>query len=625
MTALKMIRQQNRQKGQALLMAITILGIMLVVATAVLSYSEQSIRETRHSYRTTMALSLAEAGIDYGIRQLNLDSDFTGTSTPIQLGAGEFEVSISGSGITRELTSSAYIPQKTSYQVRKRLRADINVNNINIHFPYGVQAGEGGVYMAPNSKIIGDIYSNGSVEGTTGNSITGTAIVANDSNLLTPIEWTTYNNDFTFGQTSPVIDIAQSFTSISTETINKISLYLKKVGNPSDIAIRVFPDLGNRPLRSTLVASGTLSSAGITTTYSWAETSINNNLPMVAGLKYWIVIDSASDSNNYWQIGTDSSDGYIGNSGMTSPNWDKNPTPTWNDLNQDFNFRVFLGNSGTYIKNVDVTDDAYAHLFSDGDVGRDFFGYQFTGGSSNHDVGRDAHAKELSLCHVKGDAYADNNLCWVDGNLYPGSGEPDRSPANFPITAANIEDFKTNASVATYSGNYTPPTSPANLGPIRINGDLNLINSQYINITGTVYVTGKINFANNNVIALDPGYGTSSGIIITDQPATIANNVTFQGSGQPNTYVLVISTSNSTDPANPALDIRQNVNAAILFAPTGLVYLANNVEIKETTGYKLYLNNNARVTYELGLENVLFSTGPAGGWRMKPGTWREIT
>jgi hypothetical protein len=46
------------------------------------------------------------------------------------------------------------------------------------------------------------------------------------------------------------------------------------------------------------------------------------------------------------------------------------------------------------------------------------------------------------------------------------------------------------------------------------------------------------------------------------------------------------------------------------------------MKIREATGYKLYLDNNAEIEYEVGLEDTTFSSGPSGGWDVV--SWEEI-
>jgi hypothetical protein len=63
---------------------------------------------------------------------------------------------------------------------------------------------------------------------------------------------------------------------------------------------------------------------------------------------------------------------------------------------------------------------------------------------------------------------------------------------------------------------------------------------------------------------------------------------------------------------------------AILFAPNGAISLSNSVGLKEATALLLKIGQSATVTYESGLANASFSTGPDGSWVLKKGTWQEM-
>ena len=50
--------------------------------------------------------------------------------------------------------------------------------------------------------------------------------------------------------------------------------------------------------------------------------------------------------------------------------------------------------------------------------------------------------------------------------------------------------------------------------------------------------------------------------------------------------------------------------------------LKNSVKLKEVSGYLIEAENSAEVTYETGLANLLFTSGPSGGWNLTD--WEEI-
>ena len=51
------------------------------------------------------------------------------------------------------------------------------------------------------------------------------------------------------------------------------------------------------------------------------------------------------------------------------------------------------------------------------------------------------------------------------------------------------------------------------------------------------------------------------------------------------------------------------------------MYLSNTISIKEASAYKIQLSNSAKIIYETGLANLLFTSGPSGGYSIE--SWRE--
>ena len=143
-------------------------------------------------------------------------------------------------------------------------------------------------------------------------------------------------------------------------------------------------------------------------------------------------------------------------------------------------------------------------------------------------------------------------------------------------------------------------------------------------ITGTIYVVGNITTNNNAQVSLSSSYGSTGGIIVTDGRVILSNNVMFYGSGQPDTYVLLATTSACPSGCGGlnALEILNNVGAILVSAQSGTVHLNNNVELSEVVGNKIIVDNSATVTYILGLANSSFTSGPSGGWSIK--NWEEI-
>lgn len=263
------------------------------------------------------------------------------------------------------------------------------------------------------------------------------------------------------------------------------------------------------------------------------------------------------------------------------------------------NNSIIVAGSGNKIEKLDVGEDAQVHTCKDSNIDRD-------------------------LTYVSGGSVVN---CQVEGIT---KNQPNEiEPKNLPISLNQINEWKTEAnSGGILNENYVlADNKSGSLGPVQIGTasepkNMTIGSNSVLTLTGTVYVTGDIIINNNAVVKLSPSYGPLGGVLITDGKINIYNNVEFRGSGQEGSYLLALSTNHSLDPASPAIDLNNNVRGAIFYTNAGLIHLHNNVGIKEITGYQLQLDNNAVITYETGLANALFSSGPGGGWEIV--SWREI-
>ena len=218
----------------------------------------------------------------------------------------------------------------------------------------------------------------------------------------------------------------------------------------------------------------------------------------------------------------------------------------------------------------------------------------------------------------------------VDGASYPAS--PNPAPQSFPISDGNVADWKFAAEAGgTIVGDYRPLPGTVSLGPKKITGNLILDNHQILILTGTVWVQGYIDVSNGASISLHPDYDRNSGVILADKWIQVGNNGVFSGSGNEDSFLLMISSAGcrggtqTADCAdnNSSILLSNNVNSTIFYAPNGLIHLNNLVEVKEAAGYMMHLSNNSEIDYESGLANALFSNGPSGAWSAVRGTWQE--
>lgn len=192
--------------------------------------------------------------------------------------------------------------------------------------------------------------------------------------------------------------------------------------------------------------------------------------------------------------------------------------------------------------------------------------------------------------------------------------------ASLPISEEEIIEWKNEALAGgIHSGNYALSEGSAYLGPKKIEGNLLIEGNSHLFLTGTLWVTGTVMIKNNAIVGLDQSsYGSFSGMIISNNLITLQNNSISRGSGLAGSYLMYLSTA----ALNPAIKIQNNSVSDILYTNKGWIEIENNSKMREITGYGIHLKNNAAVTYEVGLQDSNFISGPSGGWGVA--SWKEI-
>ena len=176
--------RQQRQAGQALIISILFLVVVLVLVSTLMEFVGLNVRGTRSAVAKEQALQLAEAGIDKAVWELNQTAGaYTGENGTV-LGTGVFDVSVSDiSGSVKEITATGHVPSKTNQRATRQVRVKVNISTASASFSYGMQVGNGGVFMQNNSKIIGSVYSSGDIIGQNSPEITGDAFAAHTSQI----------------------------------------------------------------------------------------------------------------------------------------------------------------------------------------------------------------------------------------------------------------------------------------------------------------------------------------------------------------------------------------------------------------------------------------------------------
>jgi hypothetical protein len=262
------------------------------------------------------------------------------------------------------------------------------------------------------------------------------------------------------------------------------------------------------------------------------------------------------------------------------------------------------GNADHYdLKRTNVTGNVSAH--------------SMTGTPSDCVVGGNAIYNTISGCTISGTITTPNPTV-----------PPDPTPQAFPVTDAQILEWQQAAEFGGVIGSQTI-TGVMSLGPIKINGDLELGNGSTLNMTGNIWVTGSVRLSNGSTLKLDPSWGDLSGVLLvgvtgsTSAGYTDINNISqIMGSGNAGSFTMVISLREGT--AANAIQVANNAAGAIIYAPYGLIDVVNNAQLKEVSGYKIHMNNNAVINYDSGLQNANFTAGPGAGWQVADQSWQLL-
>lgn len=582
-------RAVPEKSGQILLFAMVFMAIMLVVSTTLAAVTGLHARAERHSVAGVSALKLAEAGVDKAIYELNINANFTGESD-VALGDGTFSTVVTTIDTNNKQIVSTGRATAGGVATTKIVSAIAAINLDVVSFQFGVQAGYGGISMDNNSQINGNVFANAPVTGS--GVITGDASVAAGSAAAPDQNFSVWNTNFLFGNTNARKDVAQSFVPSATNIITKVKVYLKKNGNPGNLTVHILTDDAGKPSK-TVLATGSIAASTVTTNYAFIEGAFSTNPTLIGGQKYWLMVSSPINSNNYYNWGLDNADSYLSNTGKYSANYNAS-TPVWTNAGGDFDFQTIMGGIPTYLSGVTVNGTA--------------------------------RAPAITSCNIGGSAYYQTtNTCSVAGSLYPGSIAS--APQAMPISQAQITEWEQAAEAGGVVGNVVLDDSDiATLGPIKINGNLTITNNSTMWVSGPVWVTGNILLENNANVRASASLGNAGTMIIADNTTTptvngkieIGNNTVIAGNGNPGNYIMLISNYAGTD---AAINVNNNVSGTIYYAPNGMIDVFNNATPIQLTANLIHLNNNAVINYQTGLQSALFSSGPGGSWAFKSGTY----
>lgn len=591
------MNKKNTQGGQVIIInTLLFFALSTAIIFAVTSPVISSFQVTKSFTKSKQAFLVANSATNEALYKLNTNKDL-GSAETVTLSQGSAIISVADVGSSKTISIESDVD---SYERNYDLSVAVGDG---VSFNYGLQSGQGGFDMSGGAGIIGNVYSNGDVIGSGGPYITGSAISANisdpvvtasnNSGAITP------THDVQFGGNTTPQDAAQSF-SVSTSTpVSSIRILIKKSGTGwmNNVTMRIVSDNSGSPNKTTL-AQGTISASTVTTTYNYLTVPLTSVVSLTPGTTYWIVLDTSTTWGQYYALAANDSSYSDGlpktgtwSSGGSGGTW-SNTSPSTKDVY----FDIYVGGSTGIIQGISVgsagTGDAWAHDVVNSTVAGTIY---CQGGSGNN--------KACDTSRV----------------------DPVQQP--WPISDGNIEDWKTAAA----AGGATTTMSLGGadirtIGPIQINGNLSVGSGATLNIEGTVYVTGNVTVSGGAKIRINPSLGATSAVIVTDGKVVASGGGQFQGSGTAGSYILLVT--NSTCPTGAgcsgdnAIEVSGGTGAVVLNAQKGTIEFSGGAQAKQATGNRIIMGGGTTVTYESGLSNQNFTSGPSGSWNIS--SWQEV-
>ncbi|HSE35372.1 MAG TPA: choice-of-anchor R domain-containing protein [Candidatus Paceibacterota bacterium] len=602
------LHARHAERGGALLLSIMFFfGISIAILLSATTSVITELRTYRALADSKSAFVIAEAGIEDGLYRAEQNMDISATEIYALNGA------------TGTLTYVDLSDTEQFYQTvgiangRVRKLTALSTKNVDGALYYGAQVGEGGIIMRNNSLIDGTglikgrVHSNGQIDGEPAVTITGDVTIASGIIADTTSASLVCAADVEVGRSNPTVDHAQSFIASTTAALPKVSLYIKRVGNPNNANLRIAEDNGSGSPKTTSIAVQSLPYASADTNYGWVEVEFTSPPTLTGGQTYWIILDADQHSGKYWYWCRDTANAYANGSPKYKQDWSSG-SGSWTAIAGDLDFQVYYGGGKSQLDEVIVSGTAKADSIM------------------NSQIGVDAYYQTITSTTVTGASY-------------PGSPTP--PPVPLPYSTTLIGQWKSDAEAGgTITGTCGSTgvagcnNATTTMGPRKIDGDLVLNNNEEWTISGTLWVTGNIDLSNNSVIRCHASYAASSCIIIADGWIEVGNNVILSGSGTAGSYVMLLTTiAGCIGPGSPNLDCANNESAirvsnngqgALFYSTAGQIFLSNNVIVTAIVGYKLELSNLAQIIYDDLVQQIHFAptaTSSDGAWSVDE--WRE--
>ncbi|PJE74489.1 MAG: hypothetical protein COV01_00425 [Candidatus Taylorbacteria bacterium CG10_big_fil_rev_8_21_14_0_10_41_48] len=561
----------NKEGGYAVMTAL--LFFLASTAAVVASLSDGALREVhvvRNESFSKQSYYASESAAEDAVYRIknNLSIDSTEMVT---VASSSASVSIVDNGDnTKTIRSDGDVGG-----TKRTTEIGLNVGT-GLTIDYALQTGVGGVDLLSGVDVIGDIYTTGSINGCGGCSISGAAIAAGTSTLSLDQSNTTpdpANQSIIFGDSTNNQDLSQSFVPSTDLSIMKLELFIKKIGNPSNATIKITKEKGGKPDFYNPIASGTLSSSLVSTTYTWINIPLTAVPVLESGDTYWIVIDANANTSNYYEISANT--GYVNGQAKIGRGDINNGWNNTSPSGLDAYFKIYLSSADVGISG----EDQYNKM----------------------SVGS-AYARQVSFVNATGNIY-----CQIGGNNNKPCDESRSDPVfvGLPIALDAIDFWKSEAvSGTTTSGNISVGSTGSTLGPRKIVGNLSVGSGGTLRVSGTLWVTGSVTINGGGTVT--SADSSKSFVIISDSNISLSGGA--QITGGTNHHIMLLSTSSS----DPAVTINGGANDTIASAPYGGILFTGGAAVSAGIANHITIDGGADVVYSSDLSQLNFSSGSSG-------------
>lgn len=161
---------RSQQNGSALLPFIVVLPFLILIAGYTMNLAVSSYKLAKRDQTHTHAQLATDAGIDYALRQINLDQNWTGTPGEVELLNNgtiktTYQVSVANPNTDSKVittTGRTYRPANAA-SAESSVKVEVNLRPVRSG-NFSIVTGVGGLYLSNSAKIVGgDVFVNGEV------------------------------------------------------------------------------------------------------------------------------------------------------------------------------------------------------------------------------------------------------------------------------------------------------------------------------------------------------------------------------------------------------------------------------------------------------------------------------